>query len=382
MASRIFQFIGWPVLAGIAAAAAILLFTNSNKWLQKNESDSWQGPVSYAEAVRRAAPSVVNIYSRRQVPNRPWNPILDDPVLGQFINARTPRTREAIGLGSGVIFSRDGHILTNLHVVSGADQINIQLQDGRTSVAEVVGIDKATDLAVLKVDLDQLTPIEAVNSMEAEVGQVVLAIGNPHGVGQTVTQGIISALGQKQFGSGRYRQYRESIQTDATIHPGNSGGALVDAYGRLLGINNATLNRTDRSGKRTDSYGISFAIPANDALKVLKDIREYGYVRRGYIGDVSVESLNERQMGLLGFEYQSGLMVTAIGNGGPASSAGLLAGDIIIGINGQRRTDQAYISQLMFDLAPGEVMKFEVVRGGKELALDIVATTEPSIPQS
>ncbi|MGS2724192.1 S1C family serine protease [Porticoccus sp. GXU_MW_L64] len=378
MTSRILQFIGWPVLIGVAAAAAILLLSNTEQWFGKNGQSAWQGPVSYADAVRRAAPSVVNIYSRRQVIQRARHPILDDPILSRLVNARTPRTREAIGLGSGVIFSRDGHILTNLHVVSGADQINIQLHDGRTSVAEVVGSDKATDLAVLKVDLDELTPIETVNSMEAEVGQVVLAIGNPHGVGQTVTQGIISALGQKQFSSGRHRQYRESIQTDATIHPGNSGGALVDAYGRLLGINNATLNR---NGKAASSYGISFAIPSNDALKVLKDIREYGYVRRGYIGDVSVESLNERQMGLLGFEYQSGLMVTAIGNGGPASSAGLLSGDIIIGINGQRRTDQGYIYQLMFDLAPGETLAFDIVRGGKELTLNIVATTEPSIPQ-
>ena len=375
MASRILQFLGWPVVLGIAAAAAILLFTNSAKWLPKSESADWRGPVSYADAVRRAAPSVVNIYSRRQVIQRPRHPILDDPILGQLINARTSRTREAIGLGSGVILSKSGHIITNLHVVRGADEISIQLQDGRTAVATMIGADKETDLAVLKVELDNLIPIETVDSMKAEVGQVVLAIGNPYGVGQTVSQGIISAIGQKEFGNNNSRRpvYRESIQTDAAINTGNSGGALVDAHGRLLGINSATLDRAA-------SYGISFAIPTNNALKVLKDIREYGHVRRGYIGisDISAQPLNERQLGLLGFEYQTGLMVTAVMDGGPASAA-FQEGDIIIGINGQRRTDRSYVYQLLFDLAPGETLTFEVVRGGREIMLNITATTAPSI---
>ena len=378
------RFLGWPVAAGTIAALILLwLFPALSTQPGNHHADDTQlhEPASYATAVRRAAPSVVNIYSRKQI-RRARHPLLDDPIIQRLTNSATPRTRETIGLGSGVVLSAEGYIITNLHVVSGANQIFVQLQDGRSVEAEVAGSDKLTDLTILRVDIDNLIPIRIGDPMAAQVGDVVLAIGNPQGVGQTVTQGIISATGQRNFGNNRYQ---DSIQTDAAINPGNSGGALVDVHGRLLGINsgafdNAAANRQNASGINTYTYGISFAIPVNTAIKVLNDIREYGHVVRGFIGEISISELSKMQLQELGFDYQSGLLVTDLSNG-PASSAGLRTGDIIIGIGGQRRTDRAYLSKIMFDLAPQDPLTLDIVRGNRELQITITASVTPAIIQ-
>ena len=375
--ANLLRFLGWPVATGIIGALVILWLLPGPSSLSNSSNDTTplSGPTSYSRAVSNAAPSVVNIYTRKRI-QRAEHPLLDDPVLRQLTNAASPRTSEKNSQGSGVILSSDGYIITNLHVLTRHNEILIsldvyvQLQDGRTTMAEIVGTDKVTDLAVLKIDLDKLTPANIGDAMKARVGDVVLAIGNPLGVGQTVTQGIISASGQKKFGED---QYRETIQTDAAINPGNSGGALINAYGELLGINSFVL---DASGK--NSYGISFAIPMSTVVKVLNDIREYGHVVRGYIGDINISNLRKMQLQELNMgRYQSALLVNEL-NDGPASSAGLRAGDIIIGINGQRRTDRAYISKTMLDLLPDDAITLDIVRGTRELQITVVASVAPA----
>ena len=374
MTANLLRFLGWPIVAGVIAAIILLWLlptpNNTNNPAPQSE------PFSYADAVSRAAPSVVNIYTRKRI-QRANHPLLDDPVLRRLTNSTTPRTRESIGLGSGVILSKDGYIITNLHILTSGNpvvspEVYVQLHDGRTTTAKIIGKDKVTDLAVLKIDLDSLTPASIGDAMKAQVGDVVLAIGNPHGVGQTVTQGIISASGAKDFGRG----YQESIQTDAAINPGNSGGALIDAHGNLLGIN--SLTHTSRRGIN-HSYGISFAIPVNTTIKVLEDIRQHGQVIRGFIGEITINDLSKMQLHELGLEiYQSGLRVNDLSDS-PASSAGLRMGDIIIGINGQRRTDPAYRSKIMIDLAPQDSITLDIMRGNKELQITIIASVAPAL---
>ena len=282
--NSIVTFIGKPVLTGLFVAAVLMLVfpefrgqsaSTDNKAsmdLRDSNLDSgWSGPVSYSSAVSRAAPSVVNIYTRT-VTKSTKHPLLNDPFFGRLYNRQQQRIESS--LGSGVIMQSDGFIMTNHHVIDGADQILVLLYDGRTAAAVVVGTDPETDLAVLKINASQLQPISIGDPGQARIGDVVLAIGNPFGVGQTVTQGIVSATQRNGIGLNTFENF---IQTDADINPGNSGGALVDVYGNLLAINTASLNQSG-------SAGISFAIPADTAEKVLEDIIQYGQVIRGWLG--------------------------------------------------------------------------------------------------
>ncbi|MCF4989967.1 trypsin-like serine protease, partial [Pseudomonas gessardii] len=277
------RFFGWPLLAGVLIA--MLIIQRYPQWvglpsldvnLQQAPQTSavQQGPVTYADAVVVAAPAVVNLYTTKVI-NKPAHPLFEDPQFRRFFGDNSPKQRRMeSSLGSGVIMSPEGYILTNNHVSTGADQIVVALRDGRETLARVVGSDPETDLAVLKIDLKHLPSITIGRSEGLRVGDVALAIGNPFGVGQTVTMGIISATGRNQLGLNSYEDF---IQTDAAINPGNSGGALVDANGNLTGINTAIFSKSG------GSQGIGFAIPVKLAMEVMKSIIEHGQVIRGWL---------------------------------------------------------------------------------------------------
>jgi len=372
---KILRYLSWPVITGLLAAALILVLAPTV--LHKPElavtlpmqelqpSTSWEGPVSYADAVTRAAPSVVNIYTSKQV-NR--NPLLNDPFFRRFFNSggMPQQKRMESSLGSGVIVSKGGFILTNNHVVTDADQIVILLHDGREANATIVGIDADTDLAVLKIDLDDLTPISIGNPQHSKVGDVVLAIGNPFGVGQSVSQGIISATG-RGIGLNTFENF---LQTDAAINPGNSGGALIDTYGNLLGINSAVLNEVS-------SVGIGFAIPADTAIRVMEDIVKHGKVIRGWLG-VQAQQLSAEVASRLGLDPPRGMIITDIHINGPAHLAGLLPGDIITHINNHVVGDGRQGTNIIADLMPGDPIHLEVVRNGEKISVTAVAGVRPS----
>jgi serine protease DegS len=374
---RVLRYISWPVVAGLLAAALFMLLlpetlNNAAKMetrgLSPGVSGEWQGPASYASAVQRASASVVNIYTRKTL-ERPRHPLLDDPFFRRFFsNSNLPQQqRMQSSLGSGVILTEDGYILTNNHVVTDADEIVVQLQDGREAMVKVIGKDPDTDLAVLKIDLDNLIPINIDAASMPRVGDVTLAIGNPFGVGQSVTQGIISATGRNGLGLNTFENF---IQTDAAINPGNSGGALVDAFGNLLGINAAILDKTGYS------VGIGFAIPANTAVKVLQDIVEHGYVIRGWLG-VEARPLTRLAATKLGMDPPSGLVITSIYINSPAHLAGLQPGDIITRINDYWVVDNEKSMNLIADLSPGDSVKLEVIREGQKSTIMAVTGTRP-----
>ena len=356
------QWLGWPVAAGLLAALVFLHFSPARDAQEQSATAS-----SWASAVSRASPAVVNIYTSKVV-RRPYHPLMDDPFYQQFFRRSPAPQRERIerSLGSGVIMSADGYVLTNNHVIAGATEILVLLSDGRESLAAVIGSDPGTDLAVLRIELPDLKPITVGNPSTAQVGDVVLAIGNPYGFEQSVSQGIISAVGR--FGL-QLNAYENFIQTDAAINPGNSGGALIDANGNLLGINTAIYSRSG------GSQGIGLAIPADSAAKVLQDIVQHGEVIRGWLG-VSVQGMPARVQ--LNEGERSGLVVSDVDAGSPASQAGLQPGDLLIAINGQS-ADQGRSTMLRIGLmAPGDAFSLDVLRGEKRLKLDGVVGQRPS----
>jgi len=332
------------------------------------DTSSWSGPVSYANAVNRAAASVVNIYTSKTITRERQHPLLNDPFFRRFFNSGglPQQKRMESSLGSGVIVSGSGFILTNNHVVSGADQIVVLLHDGREAQATITGVDPDTDLAVLKVDLGGLTPISIGNPDKAHVGDVVLAIGNPFGVGQSVSQGIISATG-RGLGLNTFENF---LQTDAAINPGNSGGALIDTFGNLLGINSAILNENT-------SVGIGFAIPADTAVRVMEDIVKHGKVIRGWLG-VQAQQLAPEVATRLGLDPPRGLIITDIHINGPAHLAGLLPGDIITHMNNQLVGNGRQGTNIVADLMPGDLIHVDVMRNGEKISVTTVAGTRPS----
>ena len=353
------KFLIWPAVAGLLAALLIL-----DRWVipaAGGRGAFEYEPVSYASAVRMATPAVVNIYTEKRVSSRP-NPMLDDIFFRRFAKPEKQRQRIERSLGSGVIVTAEGHILTNNHVIAGADAIKVLLQDGRYTTAVVIGTDAATDLAVLKLNLPDLQPIALGDSNAARVGDVVLAIGNPLGFGHSVTQGIVSALGRYGLQPNVYEDY---IQTDATINPGNSGGALVDTRGRLLGIN--TLIYTGNSGgqQTATGIGISLAIPVNLAVFVMQDLIDYGEVIRGWLG-VSVELVGvPRGDGKSG----QGLVVVEVANNSPAQKAGVMPGDLITHIDGEPVQDGRVTMQRIALLRPGDSVEIAVLREQQSMEL-------------
>ncbi|MFL0810176.1 MAG: trypsin-like peptidase domain-containing protein [Agarilytica sp.] len=373
-------FVRWPVALGVIVALSLLLMfpghfavrqpldVSTNHGSSVSRGD-WSGPVSYSDAVATASRGVVNIYTRKEVEQR-VNPLVNDPIFRHFFNiADLPRQkRMQSALGSGVIVTTDGHILTNYHVINGADEIVVALEDGRNAHAKVLGENRERDLAVLKVSLDDLQPVN-ISVQTPNVGDVVLAIGNPFGVGQTVTQGIISAT------SGRNRDlnisaFEDFIQTDAAIHPGSSGGALIDVYGDLIGINTANLSQSGSSG-------IGFAVPSDIAMQTLSDIIQFGRVVRGWLG-VEAKRIRPRLAHESGLLSSEGMVITNTTSGGPAEVAGLRRGDIIVGIRGNPVRDARDIVQTIQESRPGETITIEYIRAGNTNSLEVVLEEQPS----
>ncbi|MBJ9921455.1 Do family serine endopeptidase [Burkholderia cenocepacia] len=328
---------------------------------------------SYAEAAQKAMPAVVNVFSSKDG-SLPPDPRAKDPLFRYFFgdrNARKQQDEPAANLGSGVIVSPEGYILTNQHVVDGADQIEVALADGRTATAKVIGSDPETDLAVLKINMTNLPTITLGRSDQSRVGDVVLAIGNPFGVGQTVTMGIISALGRNHLGINTFENF---IQTDAPINPGNSGGALVDVNGNLLGINTAIYSRSG------GSLGIGFAIPVSTARTVLESIITTGSVTRGWIG-VEPQDVTPEIAESFGLQQKSGAIVAGVLQGGPADKAGIKPGDILVSVNGGEITDTTKLLNTVAQIKPGTPTKVHVVRKGKQFDVNVVIGKRPPPPK-
>ena len=323
-----------------------------------------EGPVSYAKAVDVAAPAVVNVYTAKVIRERP-RPF--DDWRRFFGGELQPRERVQTSLGSGVIISDKGYILTNNHVIRGADAIQVGLRDGRTTAAEVVGTDPDTDLAVLRIKLKKLPTITLGNSERLQVGDVVLAIGNPFGVGQTVTMGIVSATGRTRVGISMFENF---IQTDAAINVGNSGGALVDARGRLVGINTAIFSKTG------GSIGIGFAIPMTMAQAVFEDIVEHGRPLRGWLG-ISGQAVTPEIADALDLPKIAGVVIVGVLRDGPADRAGLKPGDVILAIDGQRITEPRDALMGIASRRPGAKIQMTVLRDGKEVNMSMTAIERP-----
>ena len=374
--ARILKKYSWPLIVGLLAALLLierfphwvgLPSANVNLLQAPSSRQSRQGPVSYADAVSLASPAVANLYTAKVV-SKPLPPQYSDPALRRFFGDNLPQQkRMESSLGSAVLMSKEGYLLTNNHVIAGADQIIVALKDGRETLARVIGSDPETDLAVLKIDLLDLPTITLGRSETILIGDVVLAIGNPFGVGQTVTMGIISATGRNQLGLNTYEDF---IQTDAAINPGNSGGALVDAQGNLLGINTAIFSRSG------GSQGIGFAIPVKLALDVMRSIVEHGQVVRGWLG-LEVQALTPELTESLGLVDSPGVLVAGVYRDGPASKAGLQPGDVILKIANEDAQDGRTSMNQVARMQPGEKIKLEILRNGQPNTLTATIGIRP-----
>jgi serine protease DegQ len=323
---------------------------------------------SFSDAARKASPSVVNIFTGTQSRARgPQHPLLNDPVFRKHFGTPPEPAERGQPLGSGVIVSTQGYILTNHHVVELSQALEVALADGRKAPARIVGTDPDTDLAVLRIDLDNLPAITFGRSDDARIGDIVLAIGNPFGVGQTVTLGIVSALGRTQLGINTFENF---IQTDAAINPGNSGGALVDAGGNLLGINTAIFSEGG------GNLGIGFAIPSSVARQVMESIIETGTVTRGWIG-VEARALDARIAESLKLPAVRGVFIAGIVRGGPAESAGVRAGDVLVSVEDKPVDDPTAMLNRVAALAPGKPATLGIIRNGAESSVTVTVGTRP-----
>jgi serine protease DegQ len=327
------------------------------------------GMASYAPAVEHSMPAVVHVFTSKEI-RGPRNPLRNDPLFRRFFGERPeagPR-QQAAGLGSGVIVSQDGYILTNNHVIDAADEIEVALNDGRKFTARVVGRDPETDMAMLQIHApDQLPVMTFANRDSLKVGDVVLAIGNPFGVGQTVTMGIVSALGRSHLGINTFENY---IQTDAAINPGNSGGALVDASGNLVGINSAIYSRSG------GSMGIGFAIPVSLARNVMEQIIQNGQVTRGWIG-VEIQEVTTELAQSFSLPETRGTLIAGVLRGGPADRAGIKPGDVLVAIDGQRLDNPQQMLEHVAAMSPGGKAAFQMLRGRKPLELTVEVGRRP-----
>lgn len=377
----------WLIFAqAVTASVAVLFVLNTLKpeWLHDATPDSvvaiLEAPAngvaplpasgSYADAAQRSMPAVVHIFTSKAVAAQ-RHPLMNDPVFRHFFGdppGEGSQQRSA-GLGSGVIVSPDGYILTNNHVIDAADEIEVALNDGRKFSAEVIGRDPETDLAVLRVRTELSLPaITLARGDMLHVGDVVLAIGNPFGVGQTVTMGIISALGRTQLGINTFENY---IQTDAAINPGNSGGALVDAAGNLVGINTAIYSRSG------GSLGIGFAIPVTIARNVLEQIVATGEVTRGWVG-VEIREITPELAASFGLGSTEGALIAGVLRNSPAERGGVRPGDVLISVDGKTVQDPKGMLELVAALPPGQTFRFRVRRSGEDVDLDVAVGRRPT----
>lgn len=329
-------------------------------------------PGSYADVIAKAAPAVVNVYTTKRIAV-PRVPFPQDPMLRHFFEQMPgfSQRRESSSLGSGVIVTDKGHVLTNFHVIEGADEIILALSDGRQVPARVMGTDPDTDLAVLQATkLSEFQHIEFAETGSARVGDIVFAIGNPFGVGQTTTMGIVSALGRDRLGLNTYENF---IQTDAAINPGNSGGALIDAHARLIGINTAIYSESG------GSQGIGFAIPIDTVSHVLTQIIEFGHVRRGWLG-IEPQDVRADLARAFNLDQQTGAIIAGMMREGPAARAGLRVGDIVQSINGQAVEDTSSLLGRIANVSPGETVKLGIWRSGRKQTLDVKVGMRPVRP--
>ena len=369
----------WPIIAGILIALLVIRefpeLTGRTRGVELNIVDNsaianqipLEGPSSYATAVERAAPAVVNVYTTTIVETRA-HPMARDPFFRNFFNlpSEPRRKRMESSLGSGVIVSANGYILTNHHVIAGADDIVVELKDGRVSQASVVGTDLDTDIAVLKIELNNL-PKLILTTSPGRVGDLVFAIGNPFGVGQTVTMGILSATGRNQVGLANYEDF---IQTDAAINPGNSGGALINVRGELIGINTAIFTRSGGSN------GIGFAIPASIATDIMQELIDHGHVIRGWIG-VETKLLTEDLARSFGVNKNTGVLISGVYRRGPAANADILPGDILTHMNDQKITDGRAAMNQVAGFDPGAKIVVRLLRNGQPIERIVLVGQRP-----
>lgn len=344
-----------------------------NASLKEAAYDGELSPGSYHEAVKRSMPAVVNIFTstvaNKTKPHKGNVSNSGDPFFKFFFGDQAPEESPSSSLGSGVLVSPEGIILTNYHVISEADEIEVALADGRKFKAKMIGGDPETDIAVLKIDANQLPPAITFGAMESvHVGDVVLAIGNPFGVGQTVTSGIVSAMGRDHLGINTFENF---IQTDAAINPGNSGGALIDTRGNLIGINTAIYSNNG------GSMGIGFAIPANLVRQVMESILKNGAMTRGWIGVEPLNLSKELAESLKLPSKTGGVLLSGVLEGGPADRAGVKPGDVLIAINNQPTQDVRSLLNQVAQFRPGSDVNATVLRKGKELDLKIEIGMRP-----
>ena len=369
----------WPIIAGILIALLVIRefpeLTGRTRGIELNIVDNsaianqipLEGPSSYATAVERAAPAVVNVYTTTIVETRA-HPMARAPFFRNFFNlpSEPRRKRMESSLGSGVIVSANGYILTNHHVIAGADDIVVELKDGRVSQASVVGTDLDTDIAVLKIELNNL-PKLILTTSPGRVGDLVFAIGNPFGVGQTVTMGILSATGRNQVGLANYEDF---IQTDAAINPGNSGGALINVRGELIGINTAIFTRSGGSN------GIGFAIPASIATDIMQELIDHGHVVRGWIG-VETKLLTEDLARSFGVNKNTGVLISGVYRRGPAANADILPGDILTHMNDQKISDGRAAMNQVAGFDPGAKIVGRLLRNGQPIERIVLVGQRP-----
>ena len=367
-ASPLLRFGLQATIAGLVAGLLVLWVMSSDDQtssLDQPATSSTRQPwqTSFNQAVQQAGPGVVNIYSSKTIKRR-LHPLLDNPLFQQFFGGpQVPRERIQSSLGSGVLVSADGYVLTNNHVIAGADEIKVALNDGRSAQAQLIGSDPGTDLALLEIDLPDLTSLRFGQSDQLLVGDVVLAIGNPFGVGQTVTMGIVSATGRTQLGINTFENF---IQTDAAINPGNSGGALVDAYGRLIGINTAIFSRSG------GSQGVGFAIPSKMAKNIMEQLIKHGHAVRGWLG-FEGHALTPKLVESLELDTTEGIIITAIVRNSPAHKAGLEPGDIIAGVDDIKVKSGHDALSVISGKKPGEKVTLKIKRDGRQYS--VIATT-------
>ena len=378
----------WLLFAQTVTVALALWFivaTLKPEWLSREPStvrlestavpiqEATSGPDhsgGYRQASQRAMPAVVNIFTTKEA-KQPPHPLNNDPLFRRFFGDGFGQDERQFSLGSGVIVSPEGYILTNNHVVEAADEIEVALADGRKVSAKLVGTDPETDLAVIKTELKNLPSITLGRLENTKVGDVVLAIGNPFGVGQTVTMGIVSALGRNHLGINTFENF---IQTDAAINPGNSGGALVDTQGHLLGINTAIYSRSG------GSLGIGFAIPVTTVKTVMEAIIRNGQVVRGWIG-VEPQDITPELAESFGLQKSSGTIIAGVLKGGPADKAGIKPGDILLAVADKPVTDTISMLNLVVQLTPGDKVKLTVMRKSRETVLNLTVGKRPRMKQ-
>ncbi len=373
---RTFTFVFTSIATGLAAAFLVLVFKPDFLGEQQYGSSPvmtlarQEGPVSYADAVQKTAPAVVNIFTTT-LTRREAHPFFSDPLFRRFFGEELsqPRVEKRNNLGSGVIVNKNGYIITNHHVIENASEIRVVLRDGRSMAARVVGTDPETDLAVLQASGEDFPVAQLGRSEDLQIGDVVLAIGNGFGLGQTVTMGIVSALGRQSLGLTNYDNF---IQTDAAINPGNSGGALINPYGDVIGINTAIYTKSG------GSEGVGFAIPAQLVNKVFEQIRDKGRVVRGWIGVTTTQAVTPELAQALGLGDAKGLLIAQILRNGPADKAGIKPGDVIQKVNGIEAKTARVMVDLVADIQPGEDVKIELTRDGNSQTVHVEVIERPT----